>query len=427
MPERLRQDFLLQSPNRELLNYRFAHAAIGIKIYSYVEKQDTKFHVLSTIGTGGESVVEINQQVVDSRSAKLGNAEVAVDEEEVIDLNTTHTGTARFTKEEALCNLYVDEIVFFLESFSAEERAAYDNLNNSILKDIKVDVHQFYRPGGREQSSSTKIITGHPSLKDFFDHGPSECLRRRLIAGKEGKFVANGVPKPEIRVRHSSQPENPIIKVAPPSSAVAAGSGGLSPVNTDKATNSSNSLTTPSSPPVESFHTKRPSFPSDANRRLSLTVEEISSRQPRAVQFSQPTLHEPKEAKDRPPEGSQYRNSEFNRRPQRSFTFQLPGDDSNLFKWIHVPWNHTGWVPHILTRISREKANLDLHNKILLDQMWLSQHNRSRHASPHARFVRPSVRCLLPERAEFSPFEGTTTPRSAIDGVQVVIYMRKYQ
>ena len=91
MAERLRQDFSLQSPNRELLNYKFAHAAIGIKIYSYVERQDTKLNVLGTIDSGGESIVNVNLCIVDNRSAKLGNADVAVDEEEVIDLNTNHT------------------------------------------------------------------------------------------------------------------------------------------------------------------------------------------------------------------------------------------------------------------------------------------------------------------------------------------------
>lgn len=80
-------------------------------------------------------------------------------------------------------------------------------------------------------------------------------------------------------------------------------------------------------------------------------------------------------------------------------------------------------VPHVLTTISAEKANLDLHTTLLLDQMWLSQHNRSRHASPHARFVRPSVKSLLPKGVDLNQIEGSATLRSAIDDVQLVIYM----
>lgn len=51
----------------------------------------------------------------------------------------------------------------------------------------------------------------------------------------------------------------------------------------------------------------------------------------------------------------------------------------------------------VLMTVSHEKDNLNLHKKFLVDQIWMSQHNRSRHASPHARFVRPSCRSLLPK------------------------------
>ena len=85
---------------------------------------------------------------------------------------------------------------------------------------------------------------------------------------------------------------------------------------------------------------------------------------------------------------------------------------------------HTDLVlQHVLTTISREKANLDLHTRLLLDQIWLSQHNRSRHASPHARFIRPSIKCLLPTGLKTNNLEESTTPRSAIDDVQLVIYL----
>lgn len=76
-----------------------------------------------------------------------------------------------------------------------------------------------------------------------------------------------------------------------------------------------------------------------------------------------------------------------------------------------------------MTTISREKSNLDLHSKLLLDRIWLSQHNRSRHASPHARFIRPSVKVLLPEGVKHNTFDGFSTPKSAINDVQLVIYL----
>ena len=51
----------------------------------------------------------------------------------------------------------------------------------------------------------------------------------------------------------------------------------------------------------------------------------------------------------------------------------------------------------VLMAVSHETENLNLHKKLLVDQIWMSQHNRSRHASPHARFVRPSCRGLFPK------------------------------
>ncbi len=96
---------------------------------------------------------------------------------------------------------------------------------------------------------------------------------------------------------------------------------------------------------------------------------------------------------------------------------------SERFKWIHVPFTHAGWVPHVLTTISQEKEDLSLHTTLLMDKMWFSQHNQSRHASPHARFVRPSVKCLLPKGSEKHVDTGISTPLSATEDVQFVSYL----
>lgn len=426
MSERLRRDFALRNRESELLNSKFAIIAIGIKIYSYVERLDTKLDVLSTVDTGGESIVEVNLCIVDNRSAKLGDAAVPVEEEDVIDLNATHTGVARFHKEDNLRKLYIDELVFFLESFSLEESSAYDRLNSQILNDVKLDVHQFYQTGVKGELASTKIITGHPSLKFFFDLGPTEALRRRLETGKKGVGIVNGVSKPAIRVRHPSEPVNPIIKVDVGDNNDAA----IVDANTNKPASHGQSLSAPIVEAPSNIHTRRPSVPSlDAlapspTRRPSLTVEDIVTRPLRDIQASRKQMDIP-EGYESAQSQMPYEDNESTRRPQRSITYQLPSSDSNLFRWIHVPWNHTGWVPHVLTTISREKQKFDLHSSLLLDQMWLSQHNRSRHASPHARFVRPLIKSLPPKQANTSnvQIQSPATLRSAVDDVQFVLYM----
>lgn len=102
---------------------------------------------------------------------------------------------------------------------------------------------------------------------------------------------------------------------------------------------------------------------------------------------------------------------------------ELGSGMSSLDKPNEAKYTDIAPCQHVLTRISRDKENLDLHTKLLLDQLWLSQHNRSRHASPHARFIRPSIKCLLPEGVKFNTFDGFSTPRSAINDVQLVIYL----
>ena len=339
MSERLREDFYLRNPDKEhlnygeRLNYEFAVAALGIKIYSYVETKDTQLNVLSTIDTSGESVVDVGMCIVDSRSAKLSSADVPVEEEDVIELNCTHTGIPRFTKEDTLKEFLVDELVSFAESFSIEDRAIYDELNASIMKEVKVEVHQFYQTGAKGDLASTKILTGRPSLKDFFEDGPSRSLERRLDkAGVQERTKANGSNKPAIRIRHPSEPEQPIIKLD------RAASDGPKKENSDKNTRRSSvptlSLFAPAVEMPESIHTRRPPT-SMYTRRPSLTVEpnDILPRKPSGVKFSG-IPEDDVESPTSPRQNIAYLDNERINRPQRSYTYQLPSRSSNLFKWV---------------------------------------------------------------------------------------------
>lgn len=337
MSERLRGDFSLRNPDKEHLNYGerlnyefVAVAALGIKIYSYVETKDTQLNVLSTIDTSGESVVDIGMCIVDSRSAKLSSSDVPVEKEDVMELNCTHTGVPRFTKEDSLKELLVEELVSFAGSFSIEERAIHDELKDSIMRDVKVEVHQFYQTGAKGDLASTKILTGRPSLKDFFEDGPSRCLDRRLDkAGTQERSMANGSNNPAIRIRHPSEPDQPIIKLD------RAASDGPQKENSDKNTRRSSvptlSLFAPTAEMPDSIHTKRP----PTTRRPSLTVEpsDILPRKPSIVQFSR-IPEDDVDSPTSPPQNIAYLDNERINRPQRSYTFQLPSRSSNLFKWV---------------------------------------------------------------------------------------------
>ena len=404
MSENLRQDFRLHNQDLEKLNYKFAVNVVGVKIYSYVESIDTPLLVLSTNDSSGEALTTVRLCMVDSRSGKLGTAEVPIEDEEFISLNTNHVGAPRFTGEDTLFGYYIDAIVGFVKAFRAEERAAYHNLDHDIMTGVEVDVHQFYEVKAQRESSSIKILSARPSLRHFLDVGPSKCMGDR-ISGVNGPepLQSNGSIRPSIEIRHASEPEAPRVMITR--------------TETDEAIkNAKNATATPrlSAPAVTQpkiTHTRRPSILFEPEN--SGSPGHLMPKITKSVQFrdSLDTMD------------SQIQDPDQKRRPQRAHLFPLPSASSGRFKWIHVPFNHAGWVPHVLTTISQEKEDLSLHSKVLMDKIWFSLHNRSRHGAPHARFVRPSVKCLLPQTMGRNDNEGIATPFSASDSSQMVVYL----
>lgn len=319
MPRRLRQEFSLKNPDLQSLNYRFAVTAHGVKVYSYIEARDTKLQVLSTSDSTGETLTSIDLCIVDARSAKLSTPDIPVEDEEVIQLNSTHAGAPRFSDEDALYSLFIDELVSLIQGFSADERAAYQALSSSIMADIKIDVHQFYESGKEEEPTSMKVWSEYPSLKSFFDLGPTACLGRRLDKlGHDRNGLPNGIPKPKIEIAIDNAA--PTINVA------------LAPTNENhmpRKQTSMQSLAAPSSTePLRIVHQRRPSQ-SPSTSFESERPDHLAPHQTKNVHFDETMYREPREGKP----------------PQRPATYMLPSQASDRFKWIHVPFTHCGWVP----------------------------------------------------------------------------------
>ena len=400
MSETLRNDFTLRNIDLESLNNKFALNVVGLKIYSYVEISDT-YLLVPTNDTSGETLIPITECIVDSRSGKLGTGELPFENEEVIPLNTTHVGAPVFRDEDVLYGYYLDEITAFVKGFSAVERAAYHALNRHIMTHTKVEVHQFYLARTQDEQGSVKILSAHPSLQKFLEQGPVECMKERLRGEDDNadKRESNGSAQKAKFSRPASEPVAPLLTVTNVDIEDASSEA--------SSTNPPLTLSPPSIAPPKNIHTRRPSL------NPNLGEESIGSLNPKkptkTVQFSNKTAHKDVTDVDRV------------RRPQRAALFPLPSSSSQRFKWIHVPFCHSGWVPHVLTTISQEKDDPTLHKQLLMDKMWFSQHNRSRHASSHARFVRPMARCLLPKGAD--KHDGITTPLSANTEIQFAVYL----
>ena len=397
MSETLRNDFTLRNIDLDNLNNKFALNVVGLKIYSYVEISDTILRV-PTNDTSGETLIPVRECIVDSRSGKLGTPELPYEDEEVIPLNTTHVGAPIFKDEDVLYGYYLEEISAFVKGFSDVERAAYHALNRDIMNGTKVEVHQFYLAGTQGEPGSVKILTAHPSLQKFLEQGPAECMKER-VRGEDDiadKGESNGFIQKAMVSRSDPESVAPLLTIT-----------NVDTEETSSEASSTNRLLTLAPPfvaPQKSIHTRRPSL--DSNVGEEATAKLAPKKPTKTVQFSDDTAHKDVD--------------EF-RRPQRAALFPLPGPSSERFKWIHVPFCHSGWVPHVLTTISQERNDPTLHKQLLMDKMWFSQHNRSRHASSHARFVRPMARCLLPKGAD--KHDGITTPLSANSEIQFAVYL----
>lgn len=170
--------------------------------------------VLSKDDSGGEIPIPIRLCVVDSRSGKLSTPEAPFEDEEIIQLNTTHVGAPRFTDEDTLYSFYIDEITEFVKRFSAEERSLHQALNDDIMTNTEVDVHQFYVVGTEGEPASMKIISAHPSLQDFLEIGPSKCMEARVRGSDQvDESSRNGSVKPAIELRPASEPAAPTLTI----------------------------------------------------------------------------------------------------------------------------------------------------------------------------------------------------------------------
>ena len=401
MSKRLRRDFRLRGDNERLneLNHMFAVDMVGAKIHSYAEMKDTHLMVLISDAIGGEGAAVIRLCIVDSRSGRLGTDQAPIEDEEFVQLDMTHTGLPRFEGQDDQYEIYLEAIGALVGGYNEGERKAYQKLTNTIMSKVEVHVHQFY--GDRK---SMKILLTKPTLKDFLELGPAEAMKKRIEGHDKDVAIpvekAGDTERPKIDLQPASEATVPIFKVE----AVDADD-----TSDDHRPSSPPTLSPPYVPVPKSIHTPRPPNPPATTEPGSpgkLVPKQNRTVQAKAVSFKG-------ENKDR---------DEFFG-PHRATPFRLPAQAPYQFRWIHVPFTHPGWVHQVLGRIAREKGSLKLHEQLLMNKMWFSQHNQSRHASPHARFVRPSVKCLLPEGVETKPTDGITTPSSACEDIQFVVYM----
>ena len=428
MSEELQEQFSVENLELAMLNHKFGAVSLGIKIWNVIEKMETMLQVLTAVDASGESLTTVNLCIVDSRSSRTSTPDVLIEEEENISVDTTHVGTAGLADDNTLRLGFCAILNSFVVSNSAQDRAAHHNLTTSILAEVHVDVHQFYEMNIVAEKASIKVWSENPSLQDFLEHGPAECLRRRLHVpwAESAEPLANGtaISEPHVRVRKPSE-ESPTFRNEPPSSApgVSAPTITVDSVNDETSEKSSqdhdagSTLAAPTIVFPKNIHTRRPSL----SPRASAGSKSMSLPLLRRLEPSIP-MHGPEMVQtNRDTNGPLL--EELSERPRKARTYQAPTQSNDRFRWIHVPCNNSNWVPQVLSRISQEKGVSALHSTLLSDECWGSLHNRSRHASSHARFVRPHCKVLLPQSSHAKSGEGMLSPSSANEQVQFALYI----
>ena len=411
MSQHLRHEFALER-DFDALNHKFSKSVIGAKIHNFVETIDTDLAVLYSSESTGEEMMTVRQCFVDARLGNLGTTEVPIEDEETVLLNTNHVETPRFTGEDGLYQIFRDEIWKLLESYNDAHRTAYQALTKSIMTDVKVDVHQFYG------ETYIKIISADPSLADFLEKGPNRCITERIQSyGESSVSKVNGEARPPLHDRHEAVPQTPLVTVT-------VADGNHAP---DSSVDYMSFKPDPIEPPTQITHTRRPSLKTrdsqlETKRRHSLTamLKETASEEPWSPGHLTPSTKDTKQVQfNLTPDNDSAKVPS----PKIKPTFPVPNRQTDRFKWIHVPFNHSHWVSQVLTTISQEKEAPKLHSSLLLDKVWFSQHNRSRHAASHARFVKPAVKCLFPEHSKDHMSDHPVTPSSANDDIQFAMYM----
>jgi Mg2+ and Co2+ transporter CorA len=250
-------------------------------------------------------------------------------------------------------------------------------------------------------TKSTVVWSESAPLHDLLTEGPSSLLQKRLTRTNSAlQQKSTSIGKPTIEVRPAA--ETRILNL----------SVGTTPeinIQTDDTSNEGlrrGRLSAPSTNVAEFKHTRRPSLtrshsaerypvPEESRKRQSLEVFDMPMTRP-DVPIREPI-------------------------PQRSHTFQTPSKKRDKFQWIHVPANIPGLVSKIMTVIEKDKGNINLQRKLLMDQNWVSNHNRSRHASSHARFIRPFFKLLSPKGSMHG--DEILSPSSTSNDTQLALFM----
>ena len=410
IPDTLQQQFSVKNDELSKMAEQFKPYSADLRVNTYYEmvESDLAFTPANdmTLRPYHAAITSIKSAIMD------------LEHESEFPLASDHVGCAVFEGESPATK---DMLMLDLKA-AVSKAADLSRIRHypENLKDlVNVEVNGFFE----DSQSSVKIWTARPSLQQFLDQGPRRLLKNRLQESKESKR------SDKASNRRTDIPGSPALvkQTSAPLDTLATASH-----RSKRKSKRQKELGRPKSLQVQAQNSPNVVVQDIVRSTTSGQTEESLSQGAAALNG----LTHMNVERDR------FGVNPTNRPPMNSNSLahpshpamlrrgsvappdgvpsdpgpQLPAMKQLKLTWVHIPYTHAGWVPEVLRRLSKgEGPDVDDYLRFLEEEHWSSNHNRGRHAAPHARFVKSSF---------VNPSKGGSI-RNANEGSQFAVYVSK--
>ncbi|KAL9616697.1 MAG: hypothetical protein Q9160_008450 [Pyrenula sp. 1 TL-2023] len=417
VPSKLRKSLSVNHQDQLRIANLFRPISTELKIFSFFEAVDTELLIHSP-SSSIETAAPFRAPITSIRSAILD-----LENEHEIPLQTDHTGTAAFEGDEEPLQTHLQDLKAVINDAIKFSNAS--NYELDVDENVHVEINGFFEDPslGVSEVSPLTMWSSRKSLNEFLKIGPRKSLQARLqepasqdARGRRGSVIGiarersnhtDTIPDrppsrrsaqhvdqvPQLQSRPSIQsdadlgvtdrPRGNGVEQPSPSVRIQREASFPSEISGD----SDPQFLRAPSPKRRLSAVQSASDPAELSRHLgsisrSLAPEMAAEARPHSNVHLKSSLDVP-----RVNQGLQSLG-ELADKPFVLTPSKKADTSSHKFSWIHVPFNHTGWVAPILKTVSEDGAR-NSHLNLLHEDNWSDKHVKGRHAAPHARFVKP--------------------------------------
>ena len=390
MGSRLCKQFTIGNTDLELLNAKFCDIALGIRIWSFSESQQTEVPALIN-SPEGETLDTVNLLIVEGPSAALSADETLIDEERR-SLLKNHAGVTQILRDQAAGSAFVQILIETVEQANNEQCVRPQSIVTDIVNGCPVYVHRFYQ-SGLGSSGNINVSFSKPSLRSFRDFGPSRALETTRPVSATTEMGHHQIGEGTDHWHLLSDEDRPST------------AGGKPSFDSRRSYEENKSITASRSPSVPTITI------TDVDNEIETALNVDPN--PPTIPGNQKALkiHEGLSRKDV--------ESEHPRKHTHGWLSSSELQETDRFNWIHVPANICGWVPRILKTVAEDKIKKRQYKRLVRE--WQLHENRSRQvASSHARFIRTHCKLFHARQDRHSELSGTSSS-TTIQASQLVL------